>query len=137
MSSDPQAVGPLASPGFWLHRAGLAWLADLDQRPRPLGLAHTQFALLAASWLAGTQGPPTRQDVAEFAGADRMMTSKVVRALEHRGLLSQIQLPPATPHETSPFSAISLSVSYASNASQRSRRPSNTSPETAIEYSSF
>ncbi|WP_322769495.1 hypothetical protein [Frankia sp. Cr1] len=109
MSSDPQAAGPLASPGFWLHRAGLA----------------------------GTQGPPTRQDVAEFAGADRMMTSKVVRALEHRGLLSQIQLPPATPHETSPFSAISLSVSYASNASQRSRRPSNTSPETATGYSSF
>ncbi|HEX4221928.1 MAG TPA: MarR family winged helix-turn-helix transcriptional regulator, partial [Pseudonocardiaceae bacterium] len=32
---------------------------------------------------------PTQQEVAEHAGADRMMTSKVVRGLDERGLLTR------------------------------------------------
>ncbi len=47
------------------------------------------------------------------------------------GTRTPVALTSETAYETSPFSAISLSVSYASNASQRSRRPSNTSPATA------
>ncbi|HEV2376527.1 MAG TPA: MarR family transcriptional regulator [Streptosporangiaceae bacterium] len=90
MTSGPEGAGPLASPGFWLHRAALAWLQDLDQRLRPLGLTHTQFVMLAAiSWLAVSQGVPTQQEVATFAGADRMMTSRVVRGLIQRGLVSR------------------------------------------------
>jgi DNA-binding MarR family transcriptional regulator len=33
--------------------------------------------------------PPTQQAVADHAGADRMMTSKVVRSLEQRGLVTR------------------------------------------------
>ena len=84
--SEP-AAGPLLSPGFWLHQAALAWRAELETRLRPLGLTPTQFLLLASTgWLERT-GKPTQQAVAEHAGADRMMTSKVVRTLEERGLL--------------------------------------------------
>lgn len=80
--------GPMLSPGFWLHHAALAWRAELDTRLRPLGLTHTQFMLLAAAgWLEHLGGPPTQQEVAEQAGADRMMTSKVVRTLQERGLV--------------------------------------------------
>jgi DNA-binding MarR family transcriptional regulator len=84
--------GPMLSPGFWLHHAALVWRAELDTRLRPLGLTPTQFMLLAsAGWLEHTSGPPTQQAVAEQAGADRMMTSKIVRTLEERGLLERRQ----------------------------------------------
>ncbi|WP_427885107.1 MarR family winged helix-turn-helix transcriptional regulator [Kribbella sp. GL6] len=80
--------GPLASPGFWLHHAALRWRAELDRRLRDVGLTPTQFLLLASTgWVEHTQGAPTQQQVAETAGADRMMTSKVVKTLEDRGLL--------------------------------------------------
>lgn len=80
--------GPLLSPGFWLHHAALTWRAELDARLRPLGLTPTQFMLLASvGWLEHVGGPPTQQEVADRAGADRMMTSKVVRALAERDLL--------------------------------------------------
>lgn len=85
--TEPEA-GPLLSAGFWLHQAALAWRAELDTRLRPLGLTPTQFLLLASTgWLERVSGRPTQQAVAEYAGADRMMTSKVVRNLEERDLL--------------------------------------------------
>jgi DNA-binding MarR family transcriptional regulator len=78
----------MLSPGFWLHHAALAWRAELDGRLRPLSLTPTQFMLLAsAGWLDYVAGPPTQQQVADQAGADRMMTSRVVRTLEEAGLL--------------------------------------------------
>jgi DNA-binding MarR family transcriptional regulator len=87
--NGPQS-GPLLSPGFWLHHAALAWRAELDARLRTLGLTHTQFMLLAsAGWLEHVGGPPTQQDVAEHAGADRMMTSRVIRTLVDRGLVER------------------------------------------------
>jgi DNA-binding MarR family transcriptional regulator len=85
----------MRSPGFWLHHAALTWRAELDARLRPLGLTPTQFMLLASiGWLEHAAGPPTQQRAAEQAGADRMMTSRVVRALEDRGLVAR------RPHET-------------------------------------
>jgi MarR family transcriptional regulator, organic hydroperoxide resistance regulator len=80
--------GPMLSPGFWLHHAALAWRAELDTRLRPLNLTPTQFMLLAAAgWLEHLAGPPTQQQVADQAGADRMMTSRVIRTLGEAGLL--------------------------------------------------
>ncbi|WP_158675812.1 MarR family winged helix-turn-helix transcriptional regulator [Nocardia stercoris] len=87
----PRAVprGPLQSPGFWLHHAALEWRSTLERNLRPLGLTPTQFNLLAsAGWLARHGGePPTQQQVADMAGADRMMASRVLRSLEDRELL--------------------------------------------------
>jgi DNA-binding MarR family transcriptional regulator len=71
-----------------LQRAAQFYLRELDARLRPLELTHTQFQLLAAAgWLGRDSPGPTQQQVAEFAGADRMMTSKVLATLEARGLL--------------------------------------------------
>lgn len=82
--------GPLMSPGFWLHHAALAWRQAFDAELRPLGLTHTQFSLLAAvSWLNDTSGPPTQQQTATHAGADRMMASKVLTTLADRGLVGR------------------------------------------------
>jgi DNA-binding MarR family transcriptional regulator len=79
------------SPGFWLHHAALEWRQRLDRALRPLGLTPTQFNLLGSiGWLDRTQpAPPTQQQVADHAGADRMMTSKVLRGLAERGLVTR------------------------------------------------
>jgi DNA-binding MarR family transcriptional regulator len=79
------------SPGFWLHHAALEWRQRLDRTLRPLGLTPTQFNLLGSvGWLDRTRPvPPTQQQVAGHAGADRMMASKVLRTLEERGLVTR------------------------------------------------
>ncbi|WP_194906608.1 MarR family winged helix-turn-helix transcriptional regulator [Catenulispora rubra] len=82
--------GPLASPGFWLHHAALTWRARMETALGPFDLTHTQFMLLATTgWLEGTAGPPTQAQVAEHAGCDRQMTSRVVRTLQGRGLIAR------------------------------------------------
>ncbi|WP_157437131.1 MarR family winged helix-turn-helix transcriptional regulator [Actinoplanes subtropicus] len=83
--------GPLMSPGFWLHHAALEWRQRLDRALRPLGLTPTQFNLLASiGWLDRTRpSAPTQQQVADHAGADRMMASKVLRTLQERGLVTR------------------------------------------------
>jgi DNA-binding MarR family transcriptional regulator len=79
------------SPGFWLHHAALAWKQLFDRRLRPLDLTPTQFMLLSSvGWLAATSAqPPTQQEAADHAGADRMMTSKVLQTLTERGLVTK------------------------------------------------
>lgn len=87
--SDPLR-GPLASPSYHLHKAALAWRREFGIRLRPHGLTPTQFdALASLSWLGRTVDEPTQQEIADFAGIDRMMASKLFAGLEERGLLSR------------------------------------------------
>ena len=86
--SEPR--GPLASPGYWLHHAALAWRRELGARLKPLDLTPTRFDVLAAlSHLSKLDVAPSQQDVAGFAGIDRMMTSKITVALESEGLITR------------------------------------------------
>jgi DNA-binding MarR family transcriptional regulator len=86
----PDESGPMLSAGFWLHHAALTWRAELDARLRPLGLTPTQFMVLAtAGWLEHVDGPPTQQQVADGAGTDRQMTSRVIRVLQDQGLITR------------------------------------------------
>ena len=86
--TSPPSPGPYDSPGFWLHHAALAWRQACEAG---LGeLTYPQFNVLSAvSLLTAAGGPPSQQEVAEFARMDRMMTSKLVQALEGRGLISR------------------------------------------------
>ena len=92
------------SPGFWLHHAALAWRQVFDRRLRPLYLSPTQFMLLAsAGWLVTTSGgPPTQQEVADHADADRMLASKVLQTLVDRDLMVRSPIRCARPSRTSP-----------------------------------
>jgi MarR family transcriptional regulator, organic hydroperoxide resistance regulator len=85
-----EETGPMLSAGFWLHHAALTWRAEMDARLRPLGLTPTQFMVLAtAGWLEHVDGPPTQQQVADGAGTDRQMTSRVIRVLQDQGLITR------------------------------------------------
>ena len=81
--------GPLASPGYRLHLAALAWRRELGMRLRPLELTPTQFDAIAAVSFLGRTDEPTQQQVADFSGLDRMMLSKVLAGLEERGLVAR------------------------------------------------
>jgi DNA-binding MarR family transcriptional regulator len=87
--SAPARTGPLASVGYALHHAALVWRLELETRLRPLQLTHTQFnALATANWLARSGTLPTQQDIANFSGMDRMMTSKMIAVLKARGAIA-------------------------------------------------
>ncbi|HZE39811.1 MAG TPA: MarR family winged helix-turn-helix transcriptional regulator [Stackebrandtia sp.] len=86
----PGPRGPLMSPTFWLHHAALAVRRRAEAGLRPIGLTYPQFCLLGAiGWLSATERPPTQQRAADLAGADRMMTSKLVGTLCARGLVAR------------------------------------------------
>ncbi len=83
-------VGPIASTGFWLKITAQAWQRELDRALRDLDLTTAQFSVLAAAgWLARKGQPPTQQQVSDFSGTDRMLTSKLLAGLEARGLLER------------------------------------------------
>lgn len=90
-TSTPAGRGPLASPGFWLKRAAYDWLAALEVRLGPHDLTATQFTLLASTnWLTHAERGVSQQEIADFSGTDRATASRVLRALEERGLVERV-----------------------------------------------
>ncbi len=80
--------GPLASTGYWLKLVALAYQRELATALRPLELTPTQLIILAGVGWLGQHGTwPTQQELAHFAGIDRMMTSKVLQTLARRRLV--------------------------------------------------
>ncbi|PWJ53704.1 transcriptional regulator, MarR family [Quadrisphaera granulorum] len=87
---DDLTEGPLASPGFWLHHAALTWRVELERALMDEDLTPTQFiALASVGWLERQGEPPTQQQIADLSGGDRMMTSRLIRGLEDRGLVAR------------------------------------------------
>ncbi|BEP15289.1 MarR family transcriptional regulator [Acidothermaceae bacterium B102] len=75
------------SPGLLLWQVTNRWQAAQRAALKPHGLTHVQFVVLASlSWLAA-DGPVTQKALADHAAIDPMMTSQVLRALEHLGLV--------------------------------------------------
>jgi len=90
-------AGPDDSPGFLVWQAANLWQRRQRAALAPLDLTHVQLMLLSgAAWLARAGGPPTQARLAAHARTDPMMTSKVVRALEARGLLRREEDPADT-----------------------------------------
>lgn len=88
-----QLVG--TTPG---GRSALAWQRAVTSALRPLELTHVQFVLLGTVWwlVEPARSPEqlsSQRQIATHAGADVVMTSHVVRTLEHRGLLARIADP--------------------------------------------
>jgi len=81
---------PGDSPGYLLGQVTLLWQRKLKKVLDPLDLTQTQFVLLAAlGWLSKKNDIVTQVDIANQSNSDRMMVSKVLRALEEKGFLSR------------------------------------------------
>jgi DNA-binding MarR family transcriptional regulator len=75
------------SPGLLLWQVTHRWQSAQRAALKPFGLTHVQFVLLASlAWLDGDE-PVTQRRLADHAATDEMMTSQVIRALEHSGLV--------------------------------------------------
>ena len=80
------------SPGLLLWQVTNRWQAAQRAALAPFDLTHVQFVLLAAvTWLAGAADgePVTERELGDPAAADPMMTSQVLRTLEHKKLLER------------------------------------------------
>lgn len=77
------------SPGLALWRVTNAWQAAQRAALRPFGLTHVQFVLLASLTWLHQEAPVRQRDLARHAQTDPMMTSQVLRALEHKHLVER------------------------------------------------
>jgi DNA-binding MarR family transcriptional regulator len=81
---------PEESPGYLLWQLTMLWQRKMKAGLDQLDLTHTQFVLLAAlQWLSQQQETVTQKDIAAHANVDKMMTSKVIRTLQEKGLISR------------------------------------------------
>ena len=79
---------PEENNGYLLWQVSMRWQLLMNQGLRELGITLTQFSLLAGLYWLNKQGEQvTQQRLADYVGTDKMMTSKVVRTLEKKGLL--------------------------------------------------
>jgi DNA-binding MarR family transcriptional regulator len=82
--------GPDDNPGYLLAQATAHWQRSLAQVLQPMNLSPSQFLLLAAVQRLGSGTEPvTQAAVAQHTRTDKMTTSKIVRALEEKGLLQR------------------------------------------------
>ena len=85
---------PFANPeenaGFLMWQVSMSWQRKLKNGLDKIGITHAQFMLLAALQYIGTQkNIVSQQDLAKHCRIDKMMTSKILRILQKKGLLSR------------------------------------------------
>jgi DNA-binding MarR family transcriptional regulator len=82
---------PEQSLGFMFWQATNLWQRRITKALEKLGLTHVQFVLLAGiGWLNKVNSEVTQSMLAKHAKTDIMMTSKVIRTLELKGLINRI-----------------------------------------------
>jgi MarR family transcriptional regulator, organic hydroperoxide resistance regulator len=99
-TSQPSAP----STGFLVWRLSLRWQVQLSRALAPLGITHTDYAVLASlRGLARSGLRPSQRELADVSGLEPMYVSKLARALEGAGLVER------RPHRGDPR-AIELSL---------------------------
>lgn len=84
-----------ASTGFLFWQASTLWQRAIVKALAPYDLTHAQFVLLASTaWLSNVSSEPISQALlAAHAKTDIMMTSKVIRTLVGKKLLTRLDHP--------------------------------------------
>jgi DNA-binding MarR family transcriptional regulator len=78
------------TPGFLVWKLALRWRAAVDRAVAPFGLTQGQYSVLASlSGVARTGGRPSQRELADHTGLEVVHMSKLVRALERRGLVAR------------------------------------------------
>lgn len=83
---------PDQSLGFVFWKTTLLWQKKITETLKPLNITHVQFVLLAGlGWLQNENNEVTQMMLANHAEVDVMMTSKVIRTLESKQLVTRHQ----------------------------------------------
>ncbi|MFK8101041.1 MAG: MarR family winged helix-turn-helix transcriptional regulator [Saprospiraceae bacterium] len=81
---------PKESPGYLMWQVSMLWQRSMNRALKAFELTHTQFVILAAlTWLSQQQEQVTQVEIANHSKIDRMMTSKILRNLQGRGLIDR------------------------------------------------
>jgi DNA-binding MarR family transcriptional regulator len=86
--------GPAPSTGYLVWHLSTRWRVALDRALAPLGLTASRYAVLASlHGLTRSGAQPSQRELADFSGFDPMYVSKLIRALEHEGLVQRTSNP--------------------------------------------
>jgi DNA-binding MarR family transcriptional regulator len=78
------------STGYLIWHLSLRWQVQLSRALAPLGITHTDYAVLAnLHGLAGAGVRPSQRELADASGLEPMYVSKLARSLERSGLVDR------------------------------------------------
>ena len=78
------------STGFLVWHLSLRWQTQLSRALAPLGITHTDYAVLASlHGLARSGIQPSQRELADLSGLEPMYVSKLARSLERAGLVQR------------------------------------------------
>ena len=78
------------STGYLVWHLSLRWQVQLSRALAPLGITHTDYAVLASlRGLAQAGVQPSQRELADVSGLEPMYVSRLVRGLERAGLVER------------------------------------------------
>ena len=91
MATIPRRVH---TAGYLIWHLSTKWRVAVDRALKQFGLTHADYLLLASLHEFSRGGAkPSQRELADFAGLEVMYVSKLVRPLEHAGLLRRADHP--------------------------------------------
>src|SRR4051794_21298200 len=85
------------SPGFLVWRLAMRWRTAVARAVADLGLTPAQYSLLASLYAMVRSGRhPSQRELADHTGMEPIYVSKLVRSLEHAGLVTRAAHPADT-----------------------------------------
>jgi MarR family transcriptional regulator, organic hydroperoxide resistance regulator len=91
MTPTPRRVHTV---GYLLWHLSIKWRVAVDRALNRFGLTHAHYLLLGSLYEFSRSGArPSQRELADFAGLEVMYVSKLVRPLEHAGLLRRADHP--------------------------------------------
>jgi DNA-binding MarR family transcriptional regulator len=89
--------GRVQTAGYLVWQLSTKWRVAVDRALNRLGLTHADYLVLGALSEFSRGGTrPSQRELADFAGLEVMYVSKLVRPLEHSGLLRRADHPDDT-----------------------------------------
>ena len=80
--------------GFLIWHLSIKWRVAVDRALNPLGMTHAHYLVLGSLYeLSRSGAKPSQRELADFAGLEVVYVSKLVRTLEHSGLLQRADHP--------------------------------------------
>lgn len=85
-------IHPEENTGYLLWQVSMIWLRRLNSELEKVDLTHTQLVVLVFLGCLNEKGEAVTQiDISNQAKIDRMMTSKVLKTLQKKGLINRTE----------------------------------------------